>query len=197
MLPDFPKTKKKLHQLFTLDMRLFQEEQAPVYKMASKHLIIEGDESLHIYEDGNQKETEFNKCRDGFEIDYRKPENMTLEAVHEKFMNMTENLTKEMCSKIFDTIHKTTKETGNILDAEKKEFTVDHCLKALSMISIDFDKKMNPILPTFFIGSGLTDKIKVELEKLKEEPYKSQYEEIITQKKAEFIERESNRKLVD
>ena len=70
-------------------------------------------------------------------------------------------------------------------------------LQALEAILIDFDEDA-PQLPTLVCHPDAAGRFKEVVEMaMTTEPYKTQYQEIITKKKREFNEREACRKLVD
>lgn len=197
MLPDYPKLKKKLQHLYTLEMECYQEQISPVFKMVTKQNIYEGNESEIIYPDGKRRKTDFKQSRDEFEFDIREIENLTLEEIHEKCMNMTANITDQVTEQFYQTIDTVTKETGNIIKGEGKSFCLEHYFQALEMVPIDFDSQGKAILPIISAGPKNAKKMGEVLKQLEEEPYKSQFESLLASKKEDFRERESNRKLVD
>ena len=91
-----------------------------------------------------------------------------------------------------------TTKTGNVVDAEGKPISYELLLRTLETIQLDFDDNGNPLMPTMVVSPEQYEKMKEKIVEWENDPEcNKQFEKIINQKRKEWHDRESNRKLVD
>ena len=85
-----------------------------------------------------------------------------------------------------------------MFDAGGKPFHPEMLLEAIERMPIEFDDKGNPKLPTITMNPAQMERIKDKLTEWESDSVlRDRYEAIMRKKREEWLDRESNRKLVD
>jgi len=105
----------------------------------------------------------------------------------------------DMAKHSIGVLEKVTERTGNVVKGEKGEgITPKLILDAIEKMEIGFDEKGNPIMPVLVMSPQDFEKIKAEQKAWESDgELEKRRREIIEKKRKEWIDRESNRKLVD
>lgn len=197
MLPDYPKTKEKVSQAL---MDRFQEEQNKALGIIStrnKIRVFEGRKMIVIREDGTKNKIEFKQIEVGMDMDLRKVENYTLQDILQIFVQAAHEMAKQKSQMFMQTMDKSSEEANTTVDAKGKPLTPELLFETLGKMWIDFDENEKPYLPTIIVGTKLFEdfqKLFVQLESNPE--YKKKFDKLIEEKRMQWRERESNRKLV-
>ena len=197
MLPDFPQVKEDIHELFMTRLRRPNPELAPLVAQIPHRRQHEGLKGKLRREDGSEEEIEIEEFSDTVTFEYSEFGHLSLEEAYGRYREAAAELAKQKEKQVISNIAEVTEETGNYFDAEGEELSPEHLLRVFESLRIDFDDNGDPIMPSIVLHPDMEDKIKKALEKLSEEPFKSEMEEIIQQKRSEWNDRENRRKLVD
>jgi len=195
MLPDYISIKSKLRNVLLKIMKKVEYDSSVMMSQVNAVKIHEGNKCKIIREDGTSEDIEMKKI--SVELKYN------IKDIENKLPNvdMIKNVAQEMSIKkekmFIEELDKIVTSTGNIVDSGGSKFSNDHLFKLLEKISIDFDENGNPYLPTIYTNSDTFKAIESELKKYEDDPEnKKRYDDLISKKREEWNERESNRKLV-
>ena len=197
MLPDYPKIKEKVNDIFLKRIKR-QSMPYPINK-ASKRKIHEGKRSKIIRADGSEDVTDIGEISsDTKEIDLREFEKLTYEDILKKIDESAKEIAVEQFNMMLDNIKETTKKTGNSINVEGK-IEPENILALLEIVYIDFNKDGSlPSDLTFLIPPGAEEEIEEVIEKIKNTPeLNERWNEIIKEKRREWRARENSRKLVE
>ncbi len=197
MLPDYPKIKEKLKEQLLLALKMREKKYSGVVADAPQKILMEGHKSSIKREDGEIDEN----VRKEFKAEVTTPlegvEDLTVEDLIEKIESIAQEMAKQKSVFLFEEISKTTDKSGNKFDLKGRNFSIDDFFAMLKKIFIEFDKNGKPFLPTMVVGPEIAESINNELQKLEKDPsVRERFSQIISKKKAEWHERENNRKLV-
>ncbi len=129
-----------------------------------------------------------------FEVNLKDVPNLTFEDIRKKFDLVAEDMASQMSQGLFQKIISSAQK----IDGKNQTFGIDMLLEALESIDIDFDNMGNPSSLSVIIPPQIAEKMKNDLPNWEKDPeHNARYEEIISRKRIEWRDRESNRKLVD
>jgi hypothetical protein len=198
MLPDYPKLKEKLRELFYERLRYEEKKKLGVFAQIPITRIFEGNRDQIIRENGEVEETMIKQMAAEFSINLTEIENLTPEEILKKIDHISEELSKQRVQMVLEAVEEGTKKVGNYYNHKGKPYTAESFLMTLNNLWIDFDENNNPILPPITAGKEAYEIINNVLKSAFKDPeFVSKYSAIIQQKREEFRARESNRKLVD
>lgn len=198
MLPDFPSLKAKLHDLFMSGAEEEQANAAPLQALIQGSLIHEGNCVILIDEErGTEEKIELKKFGAEIEYDLREIEQMTLDKVYQRYKEMAITIGIEKEKHLLGVIEQATEAVGNVVDTKGEPITPDTFLDTVEKMQIDFDECGKPILPSIVVGDEIAEQVEAVIKQLDDEPYLTRGNNIFKQKRLEWRDRESNRKLVD
>jgi len=197
MLPDFPKIKEKLLDLFLFGIKYIQHQNAPIVALTPKHIIHEGNKSILVREETEIVNIPIKKFSSELKFDIKELESLPLKSVFERFQKMALDFATDQEKYLIETLSKELEKVGNVINNKGKPLDPELFLKLIEKIQLDFNPDGTPRFPYIFAGEKLINKLKEILELFSKEPYKSKYEALLEKKKLEYRDRESNRKLVD
>jgi hypothetical protein len=158
----------------------------------------EGNESSFQDEQGKIRKIDYEHKSVTIQRKTEDARGMTFEKFVEAAREPGTGMGKEMMRTVFQMLDKTTKETGNVVNAGGKPITLDLFLDLLEKIQIDFTPDGNPIWPSLHVGSEMHAQFqRLFPEWLKDPVFNSRMEKIVVRKRQEFYEREAHRRLVD
>ncbi|OEC84389.1 MULTISPECIES: hypothetical protein [Methanobacterium] len=201
MLPDFPSVKTKIENATTL---VVSEKTygSPLLSKVNKKRCFEGSGISFIDNCGDYVEREIEETSTNFSLKLEEILDKGLSVYLEKSLNAVSELQQKMTKKVLEEVDIATAKAGTQINTSKKLITEIY-LDGLEKIQIDFDEKGNPFLPSLAMHPNDVLKHDKRLQKyLKENPrhmgeYEKKLEEIIENKRKDWNDRESNRKLVD
>lgn len=196
MLPDYPEIKRKL--LINFQKNMIKETHKDILmKVAQKRPIYEGNYLEINSVSGRSEEKEFKRISTEFRI---KPEDLIergLDAYYSKFSEITEEMRKKQSKLLIEAFEETTHQTGNIVDCKSKPIA-EWYLEVLDKVSIIFDEFGSPTMPDIFVNPNDYERIKSDYSKMQFDPsIKEKIRKIVERKRREWIDKESNRELVD
>jgi len=196
MLPDYPKLKNKLHDLFILGIHFELMHYSPIFGMINKHVIREGKQHSITQED-KKRITQMKKMSANLEFKYEEIPRLSLREVYERYQTVALEISMQQTHQMQTEICKAVDEVGNLVNAKGKPLSPQLFFQLIEKMHIDFNDDGTVRWPTFVGNEKMTEKFKQVLIELEKEPYKSKMEMIIEKKRIEYNDRESNRKLVD
>ena len=197
MLPDFPKLKIRLNKKFEA-MVSEKIQENPLLSQIRRTIVHEGNTFTVTSYDGYSTKSDYEKFASEFNIDADTVRKKGPDAFYEKIPILSKEIADKMSQHTIDTLEKVTEATGNVVRS-KEGITPNSILEALEKIEIGFDENGNPIMPTIVMSPH-----DFEVFKSKEKEWEAQApalearrKEIIDKKRKEWVDKESNRKLVD
>jgi poly(A) polymerase Pap1 len=197
MLPDFPSIKEKLLYLLNARMKRVKSALLVPFSEAPESRILEGDKIVLVREDGSAEQVEIREIKVERQIDLTEVERMTPETIKERIDAVAKEMAVQQSKVLFEDLDKAIRKSGNVIDFGRRSFCIEDFFKALEMVWIDFDENDQSIMPTIVAGEKTSDAIAKVLQEAESNPKcRKRLQEIITIKKAEWRDREANRKLV-
>jgi hypothetical protein len=196
MLPDFPKQKRHF-QSFLGEITRARLQRDPLISMIHIHHMHEGsgiqvrtqefEDNIELKQVGFEAEiARDDLAREGPSIYIRQAL-----AAAEKFVEAHHKI-------LFEKVNQVTRIAGNVTDTRGKPFSPDVLLDALERIEVDFDEAGNAKLPAMIMHPKLLESIKDKIPEWEQDPeFAKRKEEIIEQKRKDWIDRQNSRLLVD
>lgn len=196
MLPDYSEIKREIQIKFqNLVDKEIQKD--PLIRTISKKYVYEGNSLNTTSVDGYQKNSEYQLISAEFRV---KPEDIIekgLDAYYSKVQEIGRELAKKQNKSAIQAIDEATNEVGNRINCKSKPIS-EWYLEALDKVNINFDNFGNPLIPTLFVNPADYERIKNDFADLSSDSIiQEKLSEIIDRKRRIWIDRQSNRKLVD
>jgi hypothetical protein len=197
MLPDFPKIKKKHVEAINKYLKELIN-QDPLFSGIRVEHHFEGSRMSYKTVDGEPNETEYEAASSEFQI---KKEDVIAKgamAYVENLRDAAEEMKRQKAGYLFEKMKEVTDKTGNVVNGKGQPFSFELFVEMIKKIWIDFDEDGKPIMPTVVVSPELGEKLRVILPEWEKKPeYKKIINYIIEEKRKEWNDRESHRKLVD
>lgn len=193
MLPDYPSIKLKIKE------KLIERiEYGPsILNMVKRHTLFEGNKTKIIYPDGSERFTESQTVKTPMRIsDLSQYENMSFEDILRIIDEAGLERAKQQNDFFFKTFEEIVKSVGNDINVGGK-LTPEVYFEMLNRLQLDFNKDGTPKYPTFFANEKFEKLFLKVLNEIETTPeLRKKLEDILSQKRDEWIDRESSRKLV-
>lgn len=200
MIVDFTSIKGKLNQVINLFLRAEIERRTPLLSMAGRRIAHEGDKTSYETTDKEERQMEYQMAETSFSLTRDEMAKMTFPEILKRIEDAAEDMAKQIEGGVFQTISKEVDKVGNTIE-EHSQFSPETLLKGLEIIDIDFDDARDkPRMPTLFVHPNVWGKLKEQDARMTEEErreFERRQKEILDRKYAQYVERESKRKLVD
>ncbi len=201
MLPDYPETKRHLQKEFVAAIRK-ETKKDPFISMIHFRESYEGNSFRFTTDDGFSQTGGYKEISTKFEISKDEIVKKGPDAYFSRIPQIAKDWIALQSRLLFQKMDEVTKKTGNIVDAKSKPLSPELILAALDKIAISFDEFGNANLPAIVVHPDKLEKMKKEFQKYESDPlfmtkYKLMYKLIIDKKRQEWLDRESDRKLVD
>lgn len=193
MLPDWPNLKRLWAQRFQVLLNERMVE-GSIASLTTRIKYFEGDTSEIMDSSGQTQERSPKRLASSFEINRQDLIERGPVALLDPFGGLASDLASQMSSGILDEINQVTEDTGNVVTTGGSDIAFDTILLALEKIEMDFDQEGLPQFPTLLASPETIEKLS-NLEQ--DEHQRRKLDEIIEQKRREWFDRESHRKLVD
>ncbi len=198
MLPDFPELKKRLNKRVIVILQQEIALRAPLLTQIRKITQHEGKDHSFETEEGDIKKLKYKKLQAGIELDLTRIHAFDAEALRTKLNEMAETIAREQMVMLLKTLHHTTEEVGNVVDAGGRPFTAEFMLQVWETMHIDFNEGGNPQMPQLLANPIQKDRAEAEFRRFEtDRTLKAKRTELINRKTEEWFDRESYRKLVD
>lgn len=200
MLPDFREVKEKLQRSLMLRLRAQVKKRDPVLAMIRTVRQHEGRRHVYATDEGKQRSTDYQPAIAEITINQHETVDWGMKEIAERVDGMADQMISQIVPSMFAKLREVTEETGNVVSGVGRPFSFELYLETIEKIQIDFDEVTGePRLPTMITGdSELADRARAkQAEWLRNEEYQARYRAVMARKKAEWNDREGNRKLVD
>jgi len=197
MLPDFPKIKRNIQEKM---IRYLQDRvrQDPLLSQIKHEHHFEGNRMSTKTENGVQESSGYKEISGGLQI---KKEDIITKgpgAFTENIQKMAEDIQRQQVKFVLNDIKEITDKTGHVVNGKGQPITFELIMEMYEKIWIDFDDHGNPYFPTLCLPPVIAAKVKDKWKEWISNPeYRKKFNEIIEQKRKEWNDRESHRKLVD
>jgi hypothetical protein len=155
---------------------------------------------VYATDEGKQRSTDYQPAIAEITINQHETVDWGMKEIAERVDGMADQMISQIVPSMFAKLREVTEETGNVVSGVGRPFSFELYLETIEKIQIDFDEVTGePRLPTMITGdSELADRARAkQAEWLRNEEYQARYRAVMARKKAEWNDREGNRKLVD
>lgn len=198
MLPDLPKLKADIAQVFQIVFKNRLNAYLGVVGEVPRYIIKEGSNPVTIRPDDSRDETTLKAASAETIFTLEEIPNLSAKQRIARLDEAARDMANQISSHAFATIMDAVDKVGNVVDAKGKPFSAEAVFAVLEKIQMDFDDdgiKHKEI--TIVIPPALTDRVKETMEQIHQDPELSKrYKEIIDKKRMEWRDREAARKLV-
>lgn len=198
MLPDLPKLKSDIAQVFHVIFKNRVNAYLGVVGEVPRYLIKEGSNPVTLRSDASRDETTLKAASAETVFNLEEIPNLSVESRIARLDTAAREMADQISSHAFATINEAVDKVGNVVDAKGKPFSAEAVFEVLEKIQMDFDddgikhKEITVVIPP-----ALTERVRETIEQIHQDPELSKrYEEIIDKKRMEWRDREAARKLV-
>jgi hypothetical protein len=193
-LPDYPTLKQEIYQMFLLIMKQGRDERmAPFNQRVICH---EGEVQTYSTVDGEIRTVEMKGLSIEDTLTLTELAHMTHQEIVERVLRFGVQFGERMARSFIADLDAELEAQDRVTDAGGRVLDGALLLELFDDIEIDFDQDGRAILPTFITGNPAAgDTIRRLMNEDVE--FTGQFGSLLERKKAEWVERESHRKLVD
>lgn len=198
MLPDLPKLKADIAQVFHLILKKRLNAYLGVVGEAPRSIIKEGRNPVTLRPDSSRDETALKLTSAETIFKLEEIPHLSAEQRIAKLDTVAREMANQISSHAFAKINEAVDKVGNVVDAKGKPLSADAIFEMLETIQIEFEpdgikhKELTVVIPP-----GLAGKVKETMEKIHQDPeLRKRHEDIINKKREEWRAREAARKLV-
>lgn len=198
MLPDLPKLKADIAQVFHMVFKNRVNEYLGFVGEVPRYIIKEGSNPVTLRPDDSRDETTLQAASAETIFKLEDIPNLSVGERIDRLDTAAREMANQISSHAFATINEAVDKAGNVVDAKGKPFSPESVFEVLEKIQMDFyDDGVKHKEITVVIPPALTDRVKDTMEQIHQTPELSKrYEEIIDNKRMEWRAREAARKLV-
>jgi hypothetical protein len=195
MIPDFPDIKSEIHnRMMAYYRKRVEDRTVPI----PKYMQHEGNKSYIQKDDGSIEEVEAEQLRSTIQIPIDKVPGMSLDEIREKLNKSAEEMASQFMGMFYRVLNQSAQEVGTAIDAKGQKFNSELFLEMLSRMHWDFDKTGQWRPPSLILHPNALASIKTEITQWEQDQnFKKRFEQLMLEKREEWYERESHRKLVD
>lgn len=197
MLPDFLKVKARLETMLNYQMELARLSHLGPLAAIRESVVFEGNKITIIREDGSVDEMGFEEITVELPVNLAEVEEMTRETVLDKINDVAKEMAEQKARFTYEELNRITAETGNVISADGKPFSIEMLFEILEKMDLDFDEAGNPVGTMFVAHPNLFAAIAKAISQAEADPETAKrYQALMERKKEEWRVRENNRKLV-
>ncbi len=193
MLPDFLFLKLELvkEQSYAVTHNRSGE---PLLSQIASYIHHEGKGFVLLREDGSEETLDYRLMSGEIRIDLKDIQNLGEVAIDKALTPATKEINETQRKALFETLNRTVPS----LDAGGRPLSAELILEMWESMDFSFDESGNWQRPTMVLNPIQAPRLKKELTRLETEPDLIRwFEELLTEKKRDWDDREANRKLVD
>lgn len=197
MLPDLPRMKKDIAELFQIIFKNRLNTYLGVVGEVPRYIIKEGANPVTLRPDDSRDETKLQAASAETNFSIEEIPRLSVEQRITKLDDAAREMASQISSHAFATINEAVDKVGNVVDAKGKPFSPEAIFEVLEKIQLDFDEDGKHKEITVVIPPALSDRARETLVQLHSDPKLSlRYQELIEKKREEWRAREAARKLV-
>jgi hypothetical protein len=198
MLPDFIAAKKYIRIYLAKLLKKEIEGGDALLSMMRRRTQHEGDQYAIRGVDGQTEESGFEEMASEFAITSDELIEKGVLACAEKLQEAAKEIAKSSSIMMFNRIKGATERTGNVIDGGGKPLTPELLLELMQKVEMDFDDEGNPLNMAFVVSPETWETYKDRFREWDQDPEVVRKRDLImARKRREWLDRESNRKLVD
>lgn len=197
MLPDLPKFRQDLDQLF----RVFLETRTKVHlgwfgEMRQSRLF-EGNSSTIVREDGLEESFETVEISEGMTVTRNEILGLTPRDVLERLDRVAEGIAAQKARHILKAVSEAAESVGNVFDGRGKPLSHDMILAGLEQMWIEFDPHGRPLMPSIVTSPAMKERVDALQREMESDPeLRARFDRVIDRKREEWRAREARRELV-
>jgi hypothetical protein len=201
MLPDFPKTRREISQRLRLRMDLSVQAKSPLRMLGSR--ITQHEGTLHSYEQitdsGIRSVTEgLQEVAIPIEVPIEEIPELVGDKLFARIDAIAEDAARQVSQLTFRKMDEVTRESGMVVDAAGGPPTQEIWLQMFENMEIDFDPSTGKPEVTIVMHPVMAEAMqKLWGEWQTDAGFMKRYNELLTQKREAWRDRESRRKLVE
>jgi hypothetical protein len=196
MLPDFPKSKKLIgRQINEFSKAAMKFHSGAFFRDVPHRIMHEGNSFVSEYSESLSHTTDIKKIESSFQWDIEEVlKNKAL--LFEKLSELARHMADQQTRLAIETISDVTEKVGNVVRSTG-DVTPEDIFGMYEKVQIDFNADGTPRMPSIIAGDAMLIKIRKALEIISNDAeYKKKFDAIIETQKAQWNDRENNRKLV-
>jgi hypothetical protein len=198
MLPDLSTVRSEVetHLQEHLQQRL-KTEWGLLYEIGFS-MYHEGDDSSSSDQEGKDIPTQWFQASSKIEVKYAEIDSLSLTDLKSRFDNIAKDIALQKSKSFFSFLDKALVGAGQVVKSSGNPISAEDWMKGLEQISIEFDGRNRPILPTITCSPEQAARLREELQRAeKDVDFVQKFNNLMLQKRVAFHDRETNRKLVD
>jgi hypothetical protein len=197
MLPDFPEQKAVLSKLLMDYLRVRTDGRLGPFTEGARHTHHEGDVWKITREDKSEHSTDYKTISSYLQIDLREVPKLSLNDILQKLDGLAEDMAQQMGGAMINTVIQAVEEVGNTVDLGGQPITQDAFLETIRKIEMSFDELGNPHL-TIVMHPDTWARFRSVAEAWdQDEAFHARFSRLLEEKRREWRDRETDRKLVD
>lgn len=198
MLPDFPRCKKRLHDLFVRTAKASARRAEPMLAQIGTTIVHEGDGWSFDQEGGKKKHQKPSTLQAGVTITKQELLTMRIEDALAKASELGRQFAGQQMDMLITMLNQSTEEVGNVVKRKGDLIAPDAFLEMLSRMQIDFDQSGNPAnLSSLSSPDNLKKLAKRMPQWMSDADFRRKYETIMSNKYEAWRDREADRTLAD
>jgi hypothetical protein len=201
VLPDFPKSRRELYQKLRLRIDLTAQAKSPMSALGVR--ITQHEGTLHSYDQlthsGIRSVTEgLQEIKVPIEVKIEDIPGLVGDRLLERVDAIAEEAARQVSQVTFRKMDEITREAGMAVDAAGSPPTQEIWLKMFQKMEMDFDPKTGRPEVTMIMHPVMAEAMKKLWSEWENDTvFMKRYDEILAEKREEWRDRESRRKLVD
>lgn len=197
MLPDFPYSKRKIHKAIHQRLEQLQRELHPVLARVGRYVQHEGRTTEFEQVGYGRKSQEATQQSVAIEIRLEEVPTLVGDTLENKLRMMANEMGGLKVKMMFEHIADITEMTGNRIDAKGEKLSGKLLLDMMEAAEEDFDRFGNS-KSSFVVHPDMLPELKRINDEVENDPeHKRRLESIQREKRKQWVDRESRRKLVD
>ncbi len=197
MLPDFPAPKAELAKEHRRKIEGDMDARMPIVSKIRSVRFHEGNGFSLERHDGVIETQEFQDVKIPVQVSARLEFSETVRELKQQVRNVAADMAAHLETMLFQTLERTSKEVGNAMDMKGQPFTLESYLDMLEKVDIDFDSFGMPEFPTQVIHPSMGPTVRAEFARFQNSAaLRDRAESIMQQKRKDWRDRESRRRLV-
>jgi len=198
MLPDYPEIKRELRADLNLQLCLVVNMSAPLAGRIKSYVQVEGDRFTYETTEGELVTKKFLRMEAKFEVPGGLSSAETYEECMNKATEAAKSIARQSSDVLYSTMEQETSRAGNAFDAKGKPFHPTMMWDMIEKMELDFDERTEQAkMPTIVMHPDMLKAIASKFPEWEADPeLQKRRSEVLRQKKEEWRDRESRRKLV-
>jgi hypothetical protein len=197
MLPDFPKTKSEISKLLSARVRLKTRELSPFASLPRAFTQHEGNVYSYPQEGAGTVSEGFERFEVPLKVEVDELRNLVGERLIEKIDKLAEEMARKTSEHGYRVLDRAAEKSGGRIDAGGQPFDQDMFLRMIEQVDLSFDANGKPDF-VLLMHPEMAAALRQRGDEWERDlAFKKRYDEIIMLKREVWLDRESNRKLVD